>query len=58
MWKDRHSTGHKNTSQTVSEMSIETRDKSIRALIDDLVSGTQELKSLYAGDEGDRNSRK
>ena len=51
MWKDRRSTGHKESEMTVAETSIERRDKSIRELIDELVSGTQELKSLYTGDK-------
>ena len=51
MWKDRRPTGHKATEETASEMEIEQRDKSIRELLDELVSGTQELKSLYTGDK-------
>ena len=54
MWKDRRPTGHKPTEETVAEKAIEVRDKSIRQLIDELVSGTQELKALYTGDERDR----
>lgn len=50
MWKDRHSAGHKDAEHTVSEKSIDSRDKGIRDLIDELVSGTQELKSLYTGE--------
>ena len=58
MWKDRRPTGHKHMEQTVSETSIERRNKSIRELIDELVSGTQELKSLYTGEKNDQDSRR
>ena len=51
MWKDRRPTGHKDTQEAASEMEIDQRDKSIRELLDELVSGTQELKSLYTGDK-------
>lgn len=49
----RRRAGHKEE-ETVSEKAIDRRDKSIRVLLDELVSGTQELKSLYTGDERDR----
>ncbi len=39
-------------SKTVSELSIDRRDQTIRQLIDELVNGTKELKSLY-GQKGD-----
>ncbi len=55
MWKDRRPTGHKPTEETSAEVAINQRDKSIRELIDELVSGTQELKSLYTGDKNVRN---
>lgn len=54
MWKDRRPAGHKVDEGVAVPASIETRDKSIRALIDELVSGTQELKSLYTGEDNDR----
>ena len=53
MWKDRRPTGHKDMEPTASETAIERRDKSIRQLIDELVSGTQELRTLYRGDASD-----
>ncbi len=53
MWKDRRPAGHKHMEKTVSEISIERRDKTIRELIDELVSGTQQLKSLYTGEKKD-----
>lgn len=56
MWKDRRPTGHKATEETRAEVEIEQRDKSIRELLDELVSGTQELKSLYTGDKSDRRA--
>ena len=54
MWKDRRPTGHKATEESESEMVIDQRDKSIRELLDELVSGTQELKALYTGDKDAR----
>ena len=54
MWKDRHPSGHKPSEETASEAAIDQRDKSIRELLDELVSGTQELKSLYTGEKNDR----
>lgn len=51
MWKDRRPTGHKPTKETRAEVEIDQRDKNIRELLDELVSGTQELKSLYTGDK-------
>lgn len=50
MWKDRHPAGHKDREHTATETSIDRRDKSIRDLVDELVSQTEELKSLYTGD--------
>lgn len=55
MWKDRRPAGHKEMQQD-SEDVIERRDKSIRELLDELVSGTQELKSLYTGEKNVRRS--
>lgn len=56
MWKERRLAGHSEVS--TSEASIESRDKSIRELIDELVSGTLELKSLYStGDANDPNRK-
>lgn len=54
MWKDRRPVGHRGDNVTDSEAAIDKRDKSIRVLIDELVSGTRELKSLYTGDKDDR----
>ncbi len=54
MWKDRRPAGHKPVEETVAEKAIDTRDKSIRHLLDELISGTQELKSLYTGDKNER----
>lgn len=51
MWKGRRPAGHKEDAVTNSERVIERRDKSIRVLIDELVSGTQELRSLYTGED-------
>lgn len=50
MWKDRRPTGKKEN-KMASELELERRDKSIRELLDELVSGTQELKSLYTGEK-------
>lgn len=55
MWKDRHPTGH-NKVEAASEASIERRDKTIRELIDELVSGTQELKLLYGKESTEHDS--
>ena len=54
MLKDRRPTGHKEADRITSEDALDRRDKTIRKLIDDLVSGTQELKSLYGGDNNAR----
>ena len=51
MWKGRRPAGHKGDTVTNSERVIERRDKTIRILIDELVSGTQELRSLYTGED-------
>ncbi len=56
MWKDRRPAGHDMT-KTVSEVSIDRRDQTIRQLIDELVDGTKELKSLYGKKEGDDERR-
>lgn len=52
MWKDRRP-----KEDTVAEVEIDQRDRSIRELLDELVSGTQELKSLYTGDKKDARKR-
>lgn len=44
MWRTRRPTEH---SLTDAEKVINTRDKTIRGLIDDLVDGTRELQKLY-----------
>ena len=49
MWKDRRPAVETNAEATIAQ-----RDKSIRELIDELVAGTQELKSLYTGEPNDR----
>lgn len=49
MWKRRNPDRLIHKSQ--SETSIERRDKTLRSLVDELVTGTQELKSLlYPGE--------
>lgn len=47
MWKIRRPTEHPLTD---TEKVINTRDRTIRDLIDDLVNGTRELQKLYTRD--------
>lgn len=55
MWKGRRSSGHEEIAPTTEpERAIESRDKSIRALVQELENQTRELKSLYRKDLGDR----
>lgn len=42
---------------TVSETSINRRDKTIRSLVDELASGTQELKALLYPEGKDENPK-
>lgn len=42
--------------KTVSELSIDRRDQTIRRLIDELVDGTKELQKLY-GKEGGNSDK-
>lgn len=54
MWKDRRPAGQE-VGKTTSEAAIERRDQTIRDLIDELVVGTQELKSLYGKESTKRD---
>lgn len=56
MRKDRRPTGH-DVHKAITETTIDNRDRTIRELIDELVSGTQELKLLYSKESTEHDSR-
>lgn len=50
----RHNSPKRRAAHKVAEVAIDRNEKTIRSLIDELVAGTQQLKSLYGKDDDAR----
>lgn len=58
MWKGRRLAGHMEVAPaSTSEQAIESRDKTLRALVAELEAETRELRSMYKKESGDQRRK-